>query len=339
MGNASYPPYSFPLLGAYFLESSMNNVLVRRLAQLVPMLFFISLVSFLLVKLAPGDPVQAYITPRMSPEDIERIRHSLGLDKPMFMQYLLWLKNVLQGDLGYSLIYHRPVLTMIAERIPATLGLMGASLILAMVLAIPLGLVAGAYKHRWLDHFLNMFAYIGISVPIFWFGILLITVFSVQLNWLPSMGMRTIGMEDSWLDVVRHGILPCIALSFYNLSNYVRYIRSNTITQLSADYVQTQLAYGATRRSILFRHVLKNVLLPVITLFGISFGELVVGAYVTESVFSWPGMGLLGIQSITSLDYPLIMAMIMLSSTMLIVGNLLADMLYRVADPRIKALR
>ncbi|MFP2504323.1 ABC transporter permease [Buttiauxella gaviniae] len=317
----------------------MNNVLVRRLAQLVPMLFFISLVSFLLVKLAPGDPVQAYITPRMSPEDIERIRHSLGLDKPMFMQYLLWLKNVLQGDLGYSLIYHRPVLTMIAERIPATLGLMGASLILAMVLAIPLGLVAGAYKHRWLDHFLNMFAYIGISVPIFWLGILLITVFSVQLNWLPSMGMRTIGMEDSWLDVVRHGILPCIALSFYNLSNYVRYIRSNTITQLSADYVQTQLAYGATRRSILFRHVLKNVLLPVITLFGISFGELVVGAYVTESVFSWPGMGLLGIQSITSLDYPLIMAMIMLSSTMLIVGNLLADMLYRVADPRIKALR
>lgn len=317
----------------------MNNVLVRRLAQLVPMLFFISLVSFLLVKLAPGDPVQAYITPRMSPEDIERIRHSLGLDKPMFMQYLLWLKNVLQGDLGYSLIYHRPVLTMIAERIPATLGLMGASLVLAIVLAIPLGLLAGAFKHRWLDHFLNMFAYIGISVPIFWFGILLITVFSVQLNWLPSMGMRTIGMEDSWLDVLRHGILPCIALTFYNLSNYVRYIRSNTITQLSADYVQTQLAYGATRRSILFRHVLKNVLLPVITLFGLSFGELVVGAYVTESVFSWPGMGLLGIQSITSLDYPLIMAMIMLSSMMLIIGNLLADMLYRVADPRIKALR
>ncbi|WMY76125.1 ABC transporter permease [Buttiauxella selenatireducens] len=317
----------------------MNNVLVRRLAQLVPMLFFISLVSFLLVKLAPGDPVQAYITPRMSPEDIERIRHSLGLDKPMFMQYLLWLKNVLQGDLGYSLIYHRPVLTMIAERIPATLGLMGASLVLAIVLALPLGLLAGAFKHRWLDNFLNMFAYIGISVPIFWFGILLITVFSVQLNWLPSMGMRSIGVEDSWLDVVRHGILPCIALTFYNLSSYVRYIRSNTITQLSADYVQTQLAYGATRRSILFRHVLKNVLLPVITLFGLSFGELVVGAYVTESVFSWPGMGLLGIQSITSLDYPLIMAMIMLSSLMLIIGNLLADMLYRVADPRIKALR
>ncbi|MCS3601435.1 peptide/nickel transport system permease protein [Buttiauxella sp. BIGb0471] len=317
----------------------MNNVLVRRLAQLVPMLFFISLVSFLLVKLAPGDPVQAYITPRMNPEDIERIRQSLGLDKPLFMQYLLWLKNVLHGDLGYSLIYHRPVLTMIAERIPATLGLMGASLIMAMILAIPLGLLAGAYKHRWLDHFLNMFAYIGISVPIFWFGILLITVFSVQLNWLPSMGMRTIGTEDSWLDVVRHAILPCIALSFYNLSTYVRYIRSNTITQLSADYVQTQLAYGATRRSILFRHVLKNVLLPVITLFGISFGELVVGAYVTESVFSWPGMGLLGIQSITSLDYPLIMAMIMLSSTMIIVGNLVADLLYRVADPRIKALR
>ncbi|AIR66962.1 ABC transporter permease [Cedecea neteri] len=317
----------------------MNNLLFRRLLQLLPMLLFISLVSFLLVKLAPGDPVQAYITPRMSPEDIERIRQSMGLDKPLPVQYLLWLKNLLQGDLGYSLIYHRPVLTMIGERIPATLGLMGASLLLAILLAIPLGLLAGAFKHRWLDHVLNLFAYVGISVPIFWFGILLITVFSVQLNWLPSMGMRTIGVEDSWLDVIRHGILPCIALTFYNLSSYVRYIRSNTISQLSADYVQTQLAYGATRRTILFRHVLKNVLLPVITLFGLSFGELVVGAYVTESVFSWPGMGLLGIQAITSLDYPLIMAIILLSALMLIVGNLLADLLYRVADPRIKALR
>lgn len=317
----------------------MNTLLTRRLLQLLPMLFFISLVAFLLVKLAPGDPVAAYITPRMAPEDIERIRQSMGLDKPLVTQYILWLKNVLQGDLGYSLIYHRPVLEMIGERIPATLGLMGASLVMAILLAIPLGLLAGAFKHRWLDHILNLFAYIGISVPIFWFGILLITIFAVQLNWFPSMGMRTIDMEDNWLDVVRHGVLPCIALTFYNLSSYVRYIRSNTISQLSADYVQTQLAYGATRTSILFRHVLKNVLLPVITLFGLSFGELVVGAYVTESVFSWPGMGLLGIQSITSLDYPLIMAIIMLSSMMLIVGNLIADLLYRFADPRIRTLR
>ena len=317
----------------------MNTLLTRRLLQLLPMLFFISLVAFLLVKLAPGDPVAAYITPRMAPEDIERIRQSLGLDKPLVTQYVLWLKNVLQGDLGYSLIYHRPVLEMIGERIPATLGLMGASLLLAIVLAIPLGLLAGAFKHRWLDHLLNLFAYIGISVPIFWFGILLITVFAVQLNWFPNMGMRTIGMEDNALDVLRHGVLPCIALTFYNLSSYVRYIRSNTISQLSADYVQTQLAYGATRSSILFRHVLKNVLLPVITLFGLSFGELIVGAYVTESVFSWPGMGLLGIQSIASLDYPLIMAIIMLSSMMLIVGNLIADVLYRFADPRIRTLR
>ncbi len=306
----------------------MNTLLTRRLLQLLPMLFFISLVAFLLVKLAPGDPVAAYITPRMAPEDIERIRQSLGLDKPLVTQYVLWLKNVLQGDLGYSLIYHRPVLEMIGERIPATLGLMGASLLLAIVLAIPLGLLAGAFKHRGLDHLLNLFAYIGISVPIFWFGILLITVFAVQLNWFPSMGMRTIGMEDNVLDVLRHGVLPCIALTFYNLSSYVRYIRS-----------KTQLAYGATRSSILFRHVLKNVLLPVITLFGLSFGELIVGAYVTESVFSWPGMGLLGIQSIASLDYPLIMAIIMLSSMMLIVGNLIADLLYRFADPRIRTLR
>ncbi|MEI7255898.1 ABC transporter permease [Dickeya dadantii] len=313
--------------------------MARRLVQLLPMLFFISLVSFLLVKLAPGDPVQAYITPRMSQDDIERVRHSLGLDRPLAMQYLLWLKNVARGDLGYSLISHRPVLTLIVERLPATLGLMGASLLLAVAIAMPLGLLAGAFRHRWLDHLLNLVAYIGISVPIFWFGILLIIIFSVQLNWLPSMGMRTVGAADSWFDVVRHGVLPCVALTFYNLSHYVRYIRSHTITQLSADYVQTQLAYGATHAHILFRHVLRNVMLPVITLFGLSFSELVVGAYVTESVFSWPGMGLLGLQSITSLDYPLIMAMVMLSACMLVLGNLLADVLYRVADPRIKAMR
>ncbi|SLM62677.1 Oligopeptide transport system permease protein OppB (TC 3.A.1.5.1) [Dickeya aquatica] len=312
---------------------------MRRLGQLVPMLFFISLVSFLLVKLAPGDPVLAYITPRMSQEDIERVRHSLGLDKPLAVQYLLWLKNVVQGDLGYSLISHRPVLTLIAERLPATLGLMGASLVLAVSIAIPLGLLAGVFRHRWLDHLINIVAYLGISVPIFWFGILLIIVFSLWLNWLPGMGMRSVGVADSWLDVVRHGVLPCIALTFYNLSHYMRYVRSHTLTQLSADYVQTQLAYGATYTHILFRHVLKNVMLPVITLCGLSFSELVVGAYVTESVFSWPGMGLLGIQAITSLDYPLIMAMVMLSALMLMIGNLLADVLYRVADPRIKVMR
>jgi len=317
----------------------MGRHILNRLILSVPVLFGVLLLGFLLLQLVPTDVAQVIAGPSATPDIVEAIRRDLGLDRPMWVQFGLYVWRVLQGDLGYSLIYHRPVLEMIGERIPATLGLMGASLLLAIVLAIPLGLLAGAFKHRWLDHLLNLFAYIGISVPIFWFGILLITVFAVQLSWFPSMGMRTIGMEDNALDVLRHGVLPCIALTFYNLSSYVRYIRSNTISQLSADYVQTQLAYGATRSSILFRHVLKNVLLPVITLFGLSFGELIVGAYVTESVFSWPGMGLLGIQSIASLDYPLIMAIIMLSSMMLIVGNLIADLLYRFADPRIRTLR
>jgi peptide/nickel transport system permease protein len=313
----------------------VNNYIVRRIAQAIPLLFVISIVSFTLIKLAPGDPVLSFVTPNMGAEDVERIRQNLGLDQPMYVQYVVWLKNVLSGDLGYSLVNHRPVAEMIIERLPATFGLMGASLLLSLLISIPLSMIAGSRQNSLFDRGLSLISYIGISIPSFWFGMMLIYFFAVELHWLPSMGMRTVGMDSAW-DIIKHGILPCTVLTFMNVSVYMRYIRSNTISQLEEDYVQIQYAYGATKGTVLLRHVLKNVLLPVITILGMSLPELIAGAFITESVFSWPGMGSLGISAVHGLDYPIIMGITMMSSVLLVVGNLVADILYGVVDPRIK---
>jgi len=316
----------------------MRQLIARRLLQTIPLLFFVSIVCFALIKMAPGDPVLSFVTPNMHAEDIERIRHNLGLDKPAYVQYFLWLKELVQGNLGYSLVNHQPVLDQILDRLPATAGLMGSAIALAVLLAIPLGLVAGANRSRWPDKLINFISYIGISVPLFWLAILLIYLFAIELHWLPIMGMRTIGV-DSALDVLKHGVLPCAVLAFSFLSTYVRYIRSSTIGQLKEDYVQIQYAFGSSKRLVLFRHVLKHVLLPIITLLGISMAELVTGAIVTETVFSWPGIGSLGMTAVRGMDYPLIMGITLFSAVLLIVGNLLADILYGFADPRINKAR
>ncbi|MBS4205211.1 ABC transporter permease [Lederbergia citrea] len=313
----------------------MKKVIAKRLLNAIPLLFMISIIAFLLIKMAPGDPVRSFVTPDMNPDDVERIRKSLGLDKPVHIQYFLWLQNILTGNFGYSIVSKRPVLEMIVERLPATMGLMGASLIVSLILAIPIGLYTAVKKNSLFDKFANFLSYIGISIPIFWFALMLIYLFSLKWNLLPSMGMRTVGVSSAW-DVMKHGILPCSVLAFQNISVYMRYIRSSTIRQLDEDYVQIQYAYGATRDRILFHHVLRNVLLPIITIIGLSIPSLVGGAFITETVFSWPGLGLLGVTSIFSFDYPVIMAITLFSSIMLVIGNLVADILYSVVDPRIR---
>ncbi|SEO32888.1 ABC transporter permease [Paenibacillus sp. OV219] len=316
----------------------MRQLIARRLLQTIPMLFFVSIVCFAMIKMAPGDPVLNFVTPSMHADDIERIRHNLGLDQPAYVQYFHWLKECLTGNLGYSLVNHKPVMDQILERLPATAGLMGTSIALAVVLAIPLGMLAGAYRNRWVDKLVNLLAYIGISVPLFWLGILFMYFFAVKFGWLPSMGMHTIG-KDSALDVIKHGILPCSVLAISFLSSYVRYIRSSTIGQLKEDYVQIQYAFGSNQFAILFRHVTKHVLLPVITLLGLSLAELVAGAIVTETVFTWPGIGSLTVTAAKGMDYPIIMGVTLFSAFMLMIGNLAADLLYSVADPRIKQTR
>ncbi len=315
----------------------MKKHIFKRVLEAIPMLLFISFISYILMNLAPGDPAQGFRTPQMSEEQVAVIRASLGLDKPVFIRYFYWLKSTLSGNLGYSLITHQPVAKEILSRLPATLGLMGASMVLSILISIPLGMYTALNKNKFVDNFVSTLSYIGISIPSFWFSMILITIFALKLRLLPSVGMRTIGV-NSFLDVLKHGILPTIVLSFPNSAVLTRYVRSATIGELQEDYIVTAMAKGLSKRGILFKHVMKNSLIPIITILGMSLPSLVSGAFITETVFGWPGMGRLGINSIFSMDYPVIMAITMMTSIMVILGNLIADLFYILVDPRIKVV-
>lgn len=306
-----------------------------RFIQCVLTLFVVSILCFALTKAAPGDPVLTYVEPNMSEEYIQTLRESLGLTKPLYEQYFLWLGRILQGNFGNSLMNKRPVLTQIMERLPATMLLMGTSMLLGFLIAIVLGLYSGKNKNGWLDKVVSLLCYIGISIPTFWFGIMAIYLFSVHFKLLPSIGMysgdaRTLG------DLILHLIMPCSVLTFTNAAQYIRYLRSSTITEMSSDYVMVQRAYGMKDSEILFRHVLKNAILPMITVLGMSLQSLVSGAIITEQVFAWPGIGQLAVTAVTQFDYPLIMGITMFTALLVVVGNLLADVLYAVFDPRIR---
>ena len=289
----------------------------------------------MIIHFAPGDPINMYIRQDMTQQEIDELRVDLGLDGTIAEQYLAWLSNICRGNWGNSLINHQPVAKQIFEKLPATLLLMGTSFVLSILMSIPLGLVSGMKKNKAADQFISIFAYIGISIPAFWLALMLIIIFSLNLHWLPSNGMRTVG-SNSVLDILWHLILPGIVLSVGNTAVFTRYIRSNTITQLEEEYVLTAKAKGVSKRRIMTGHVLKNCLLPIITIAGMNLASLVTGSFIIESVFGWPGMGTLGMSAINSRDYPMIMGFTMLSCVILIIGNFIADLLYGVADPRIK---
>ncbi len=312
----------------------MKHIL-SKIVQSILVMFLVSILCFALIKLAPGDPVLTYVQPNMSESYIATLRERLGLTKPLPEQYLLWLGRILHGNFGYSLVNNRPVLQQILERLPATFLLMGVSLVLAVVISIPLGMKCGERPGGALDRFTSAVSYVGISIPNYWFGILLIYLFSVYLGWLPSIGMHSTG-NHSLPDLLRHLILPCTVMTYVNAAQFTRYIRSSTITQLSEDYVTVQKAYGTPRRRIMYGNVLKNAILPLITVLGMSLQSLVSGAMICEQVFAWPGTGQLAVTAVTTFDYPLIMGITMMTALMIVVGNLLADLLYTIVDPRIR---
>ena len=309
--------------------------IVNRLIQCILTLFIVSVLCFALTKAAPGDPVLTYVEPNMSEEYIQNLRESLGLTKPVYEQYFLWLGRIFHGNFGNSLMNNRPVLTQMLERLPATVILMGTSMLLGFLIAIVLGLYSGKNKNGVLDKITSMFCYVGISIPTFWFGIMLIYLFSVHLHILPSIGMHSDG-NRSLGDLILHMVMPCAVLTFANASQYIRYLRSSTITEMSSDYVMVQKAYGMKESGILFRHVLKNAMLPMITVLGMSLQSLVSGAIITEQVFAWPGIGQLAVTAVMQYDYPLIMGITMFTALLVVLGNLLADILYAVFDPRIR---
>jgi peptide/nickel transport system permease protein len=310
----------------------------KRILQAVPLLFIISIICFTLIQLAPYDAVDAMTTPNMTKKTVELIKARYGLDQPAYMQYFYWVKGILSGEWGYSIVTHESITKDLTARIPNTILLVLPAYILALLFSIILGLIAGAKKGKLADKIIDGLSSFGIAIPSFWMAMILVFIFGHRLNIFPILGMHTIGNEESFSDLLNHMVLPCTVLMLSFMPELVRYVRSSTIGQLSEDYVMVQQAYGAHSTSILFRHVLRNVLLPIITIVGMSLPMLVTGAVVTETVFGWPGIGTYFVKAIQGFDYPVVMAIMLLSASLVILGNLVSDILYSIVDPRIKGM-
>ena len=313
----------------------MLKYCLKKIGRLAIVMLLISFFSFAIIDLAPGDISSMYLTPDMTEAERQLITEKLGLDKSMPEQYWGWLTEALQGNFGVSLSYNTPVAPMLLRRLPSTILLMGVSLLVSLALAIPLGLIAGYKKNTWADNLISSFAYFGMSIPSFYFGMLMIILFTATLHWLPSSGMHSVGV-DTPLDTLQHMIMPVLTMALGTMASKIRYVRANTIGQLSEEYVLASKAKGCTPAQILRKHVLKNTLLPIITILGMNMASLVCGSFIIESVFGWPGVGSFAMEAIGKRDYPVIMAYIMLSGFILVVGNFVADILYSFADPRIK---
>jgi len=320
----------------------MTRYVIRRLIQAVPLLIAISVIVFAIIEVAPGDPAQMYIDPEKGadPAYIEAVRHSLGLDQPVYVRYISWLVKTLQGDFGFSFRTRRPVALEIGDRLPNTLLLGGVALLISMVIAVPIGIISALKRYTLIDYILSTLALVGISVPVFWVALVLLQIFAIQLNWLPGVGMRSVRVEyegfAAILDVIRHMILPAIVLSLAQTASWSRYQRSALLEVLGQDYIRTARAKGVRERRVIGVHALRNALIPMVTLIGLSVPSIVTGAFITETIFGWPGMGRLGVESINGRDYPIIMAVTMLSALLIVFGNLLADIAYAWVDPRIR---
>lgn len=316
----------------------MAKYIIKRILQAIPLILLISIICFTLIQLAPYNAIDTMITPKMPQETVDIIKAKYGFDKPIYVQYLLWLKGVVSGQFGYSIITHENISNDLIARIPSTVILVLPSYILALVISIILGLVSGANKNKFVDKIIDGFCSIGIAIPSFWFAMIMIFIFGYKLAILPILGMNTIGVKGSISDFLIHFIMPSTVLVIAYLPDLIRYVRSSTIGQISEEYVMVQNAFGASKKEILFKHVCKNVLLPIVTKSGMALPMLITGAMITETVFGWPGVGPYFVNAVRALDYPVIMAILLLSSSLVIMGNLLSDILYCLIDPRIKEM-
>lgn len=315
----------------------MLKYVVRRLLEAIPLVFLVTIIAFAIINFAPGDPVNMFINPETSsPVDVEMIRKSLGLDQPMPIRYVKWLGKVLQGDLGVSFQHSEPVMGMILQRLPNTLILALSATIFAFIVAIPAGILSAVKRNTWVDYLFSTISFVGISLPSFWFGLMLILLFSLKLGWLPSGDMRS--NFDSFVlsDRLVHLILPTVVLGMGSMAAKMRYMRSSMLEVIRQDYIRTARSKGLSEGVVIFGHALRNALLPIITLLGLIIPGLFSGAVIVEQIFSWPGMGRMAIEATFMRDYPVQMGVILMSSIMVIAGSLLADIGYALADPRIK---
>lgn len=314
-------------MGKYLLARSLQNLVL---------LVLVSIIGFGVLHLAPGGPLAQFaLVPGMSQADIARIAHQMGLDRPLPLQYWEWFSRLLTGDWGRSYRDSQPVLAVIGSHLGATLELMVAATLIAVLLGTWIGVMGAIRRYSLFDYLATIGAMVALSIPTFWFGLITIYLFSVELGWLPAGNRYTVG-DASFLDYLHHLIGPSLVLALVTIAIWSRYMRSSMLDVINQDYIRTARAKGLPERVVLVHHAIRNALLPMITIAGLQLPTLLSGALVTETVFTWPGMGRLFLDSLGYRDYPVVMGILVFSAILVLVGNLLADLLYAVADPRIR---
>jgi peptide/nickel transport system permease protein len=333
----------------------MTRYIIRRLLQAIPLLLVISVLVFVMIQVSPNNPLAALQNNAdISPEDLLRLEEELGLNDPLPVKYFKWLGDVLRGDWGESMITNRPVLVEISERLPNTLLLSGIAFIIALLISIPVGMLSALRQYSWFDHLTTTLAFMGQSIPIFWFGLILIIVFAVKLQnplagselfphpaplpLFPGGGMRTLGEypPPPLIDRIWHLVLPVTMLAVFQLAQHVRYMRAGMLDNLRMDFVRTARAKGLREKQVVLRHVFKNAAIPLVTIIALEIPFLFNGALFTETMFAWPGMGRLFFLHAERGDYPVLMGILMMSAILIVIFNLVADIAYAFLDPRIR---
>jgi peptide/nickel transport system permease protein len=314
---------------------TLRSFIIRMLGT-IPLLLGISVVLFSIIHLAPGSPLDFYAdNPNVTRESLEQMRVAFGLDKPVPEQYFLWLTAFLGGNWGISFRTGQPVFEVILERLPYTLLLSGTAFILSLVIAIPIGILAATKRYSFIDNIFTFLSFSGISIPVFWVGLMAQLLFAIWLGWLPAGGYQTVG-DGSFLDVLSHLVMPVCILSFATVAGWSRYMRASLLEVIGQDYIRTARAKGQTPRKVIWHHGVRNALLPVVTVVALDLVQIVSGAVITETIFSWPGIGRLFVESMDGRDYPVLMGLMMISSFTMVAANFAADTLYAVIDPRVR---
>jgi peptide/nickel transport system permease protein len=318
----------------------MYKYIIRRVLVFIPMLFALTVIVFGLMQAAPGDPFTGKLDPNVDPKVYEQQKEALGLNDPIYVQYFRWLGNMLQGDFGESIVYKgREVTDLLESRVSNTLTLGTFSLFITILFSIPIGIYSARKPYSMLDYTVTTFSFFGLAIPSFFFGLVAIYFFAIQLGWFPSQGTVSSpnlqGAELFW-DKIHHLILPGLTLGLGGMATYTRYMRSEVLDVLSGDYIRTARAKGMTENTVLYKHTLRNALIPIVTLLGFEIGAILGGAIITEGVYQYPGLGTLFINSISSKDYPVIMVIALMIGFFTLLGNLLADIGYSLVDPRIR---
>ncbi len=312
----------------------MFKYIAKRILIAIPVLIGITIIDYAIMCLA-GSPLEMLQGPRVSEEALANKAIMLGLDKPFYIQYLVWLGQLLRGNLGFSIRSYQPVADMISSHIGPTLLLMGVSLAVGLLIAVPSGIYSALHQNTKRDYLIVTLSFIGLSIPGFFLALMLIYLFTVRLGWLPSGGMITLGTDGGFADVARHMIMPVIVLAASIAGTNIRYIRSAVLELLQADYLRTAAAKGIGRRRVIYHHALRNAMIPIITVIGMQIPVLFGGSIIVEKIFSWPGLGLMTMNAILTRDYPVIMGVCLLSAVVVLAGNLITDILYALADPAI----